>query len=228
MRASTARRRSGPGTASIRTLTSAAPQDLEHRGEEGRLSLGERNQVREFATISIGTQGGGLATAIGSDNLFMNYSHVGHDCRIGDHVILANGVALAGHVIIADHAIISGLAAVAQFVRVGESAFVGGGSMVVMDVPPFCIANGDRAKLKGLNLVVLERRGFDAEEIQSLKRGYRLLFQSKLLAAEGVARVRAELGQSPRSLQLAAFIDGTVMVCSATGLSGTASPSSTT
>jgi UDP-N-acetylglucosamine acyltransferase len=184
------------------------PQDLKYRGEEGRLSLGERNQVREFATISIGTQGGGLATAIGSDNLLMNYSHVGHDCRIGDHVILANGVPLAGHVAVEDYAILSGLAAVAQFVRIGESAFVGGGSMVVMDVPPFCIANGDRAKLKGLNLVGLERRGFDAEEIQSLKRGYRLLFQSKLLAAEGVARVRAELGKSPRSLQLAAFIDG--------------------
>ena len=184
------------------------PQDLKYRGEEGRLSLGDRNQVREFATISIGTLGGGLATAIGSDNLFMNYSHVGHDCRIGDHVILANSVPLAGHVTIEDHAILSGLAAVAQFVRIGESGFVGGGSMVVMDVPPFCIANGDRAKLKGLNLVGLERRGFDAEEIQSLKRCYRLLFQSKLLAAEGVAQVRAELGQSPRSLQLAAFIEG--------------------
>src|SRR5678815_4943345 len=130
-----------------------------------------------------------METAVGDDNLFMNNSHVGHDCRIGDHVILANGVPLAGHVTVEDHAILSGLAAVAQFVRIGESAFVGGGSMVVMDVPPFCIASGDRAKLKGLNLVGLERRGFDAEEIQSLKRGYRLLFQSKLLVAEGVARV---------------------------------------
>jgi UDP-N-acetylglucosamine acyltransferase len=184
------------------------PQDLKYRGEEGRLSIGDRNQIREFATLSIGTLGGGLATTIGSDNLLMNYSHVGHDCHVGDHAILANGVPLAGHVTVEDHAILSGLAAVAQFVRIGESAFVGGGSMVVMDVPPFCIANGDRAKLKGLNLVGLERRGFDAEEVQALKRSYRVLFQSKLLAAEAVARVRAELGGSPRSLQLAAFVEG--------------------
>src|SRR5690606_20123945 len=126
------------------------PQDLKYEGEEGRLVLGDRNQVREFATLSIGTSHGGLVTAIGDDNLLMNYSHVGHDCRIGNRVILANGVPLAGHVQIADYAILSGLAAVAQFVRIGESAFVGGGSMVVMDVPPFCMANGDRAKLKGL------------------------------------------------------------------------------
>jgi UDP-N-acetylglucosamine acyltransferase len=183
------------------------PQDKKYQGEEGRLTLGDRNLVREFATLSIGTEGGGLETAVGSENLFMNYSHVGHDCRIGDHVILANGVPLAGHVTIEDFAILSGLAAVAQFVRVGESAFVGGGSMVVMDVPPFCMANGDRAKLKGLNLVGLERRGLGAEEIQALKRSYRLLFQSKLLAAEAVARVRAELADSPRCLQLAAFVE---------------------
>lgn len=183
------------------------PQDLKYRGEEGRLRLGDRNQVREFATLSIGTAHGGLETRIGSDNLFMNYSHVGHDCQIGDHVTLANGVPLAGHVRVEDHAILSGLAAVAQFVVIGESSFVGGGSMVVMDVPPFCMANGDRAKLKGLNLVGLERRGFSADEIRNLKRSYRLLFQSKLLVAEAIAQVRSELASSPRSLQLAAFVE---------------------
>jgi UDP-N-acetylglucosamine acyltransferase len=183
------------------------PQDLKYRGEEGQLLLGDRNQIREFATLSIGTAGGGFVTQLGDDNLLMNYSHVGHDSRIGNHAILANGVPLAGHVTVDDHAILSGLAAVAQFVRIGESAFVGGGSMVVMNVPPFCMANGDRAKLKGLNLVGLERRGFDAAEIKALKRGYRILFQSKLLVAEGVAQVRAELAESPRSLQLAAFVE---------------------
>jgi UDP-N-acetylglucosamine acyltransferase len=168
--------------------------------------MGERNSVREFATISIGTTGGGMQTEVGSDNLFMNSSHVGHDCRIGSHVILANGVPLAGHVTIGDYAIVSGLAAVAQFVRIGESAFIGGGSMVVMDVPPFCMANGDRARLVGLNVIGLERRAMDAEEIKALKRCYKLLFQSKLRVAEAVERVAAEIPEQPRCAQLAAFV----------------------
>jgi UDP-N-acetylglucosamine acyltransferase len=135
----------------------------------------------------------------------MNNSHVGHDCRLGDHIVLANGVALAGHVLVEDHAIVSGLAAIAQFVRVGESAFVGGGSMVVMDVPPYCMANGDRAKLVGLNVVGLERRGFSAEQVSELKRAYRLLFQSKLLARDAVERIRSELAGSPLAQALAEF-----------------------
>lgn len=183
------------------------PQDLKYRGERGELVLGDRNLVREFATLSIGTAGGGMRTVVGNDNLFMNYSHVGHDCRIGDFVRVANGVPLAGHVEVGDHAIVSGLAAVAQFVRIGESAFIGGGSMVVMDVPPFCIANGDRARLKGLNLVGLERRGFPAEEIQALKRAYRWLFQSKLLVSEALARIRSELAASPGCARLADFVE---------------------
>jgi UDP-N-acetylglucosamine acyltransferase len=181
------------------------PQDRKYRGEDSRLVLGDRNHVREFASVSVGTEGGGMETVIGDDNLFMNNSHVGHDCRVGNDVVLANGVALAGHVVIGDHAIVSGLAAVAQFVRVGESAFVGGGSMVVMDVPPFCMANGDRAKLVGLNVVGLERRGFTAEQVSELKRAYRLLFQSKLLARDAVERIRGELAGSALALALADF-----------------------
>jgi UDP-N-acetylglucosamine acyltransferase len=161
--------------------------------------------VREFASVSLGTEGGGMETVVGSDNLFMNSSHVGHDCRIGNHIVLANGVPLAGHVLIDDHAIVSGLAAVAQFVRVGESAFIGGGSMVVMDVPPYCMANGDRAKLVGLNVVGLERRGFGAEQVSALKRAYRLLFQSKLLARDAVERIRIELADSALAQTLAEF-----------------------
>jgi UDP-N-acetylglucosamine acyltransferase len=117
-----------------------------------------------------------------------------------------NGVALAGHITVDDYAIISGLAAVAQFVRIGESVFVGGGSMVVMDVPPFCIANGDRAKLVGLNLVGLERRGFDAEQVSELKRAYKLLFQSKLLARTAIERIRTEVASSPNAQRLADFV----------------------
>ena len=153
-----------------------------------------------------GTAGGGMATRVGDDNLFMNYAHVGHDCQIGNHVHVVNGVALAGHIVAEDHAIISGLAAVAQFVRIGESAFIGGGSMVVMDVPPFCMANGDRAKLVGLNVVGLERRGFTAEQVSALKRAYKLLFQSKQLARDAVENIRAELASSPQALHLADFV----------------------
>ena len=140
-------------------------RDRKYDGEESRLVLGDKNQVREFASLSLGTAGGGMETVIGDENLFMNNSHVGHDCRIGSHTRLANGAALAGHVTVDDHAIVSGLAAVAQFVHIGESAFLGGGSMVVMDVPPYCMANGDRAKLIGLNVVGLERRGFSAQQL---------------------------------------------------------------
>ncbi len=181
------------------------PQDKKYRGEPSRLVIGARNSIREFATVSVGTEGGGMETVIGDDNLLMNNSHVGHDCRIGSRTVLANSVALAGHVKVDDYAIISGLAAVAQFVHIGESAFIGGGSMVVMDVPPFCMANGDRAKLVGLNVVGLERRGL-AEEIAPLKRAYRLLFANKLLAREAVERIRTELSSSPAALALADFV----------------------
>jgi UDP-N-acetylglucosamine acyltransferase len=183
------------------------PQDLKYRGEESRLRIGDRNMIREFASLNLGTEGGGMETVVGNDNLLMMYSHVAHDCRLGDRVILANGVPLAGHVTIDDHVIVSGLAAVAQFVHIGESAFVGGGSMVVMDVPPFCVANGDRAKLKGLNLVGLERRGFSPEQTSELKRAYRVLFQSKLLARDAIERVRKDLATSPHAQQLAAFVE---------------------
>lgn len=182
------------------------PQDLKFRGEPGRLEMGDRNLVREYASLSIGTEGGGLVTRVGNDNLFMNYSHLGHDCRVDDHVHLVNGVAVAGHVSLGSHAIVSGLAAVAQFVRIGEGAFVGGGSMVVMDVPPFCMANGDRARLVGLNAVGLERRGFTPERIAELRRAYKTLFQSKMLARDAIEKIRAEQAGSPEALALADFV----------------------
>ncbi|MFM7140519.1 MAG: acyl-ACP--UDP-N-acetylglucosamine O-acyltransferase, partial [Alphaproteobacteria bacterium] len=183
-----------------------SPQDLKFRGEPGRLEMGDRNLVREYASLSIGTEGGGLVTRVGNDNLFMNYSHLGHDCQVEDHVHLVNGVAVAGHVSLGSHAIVSGLAAVAQFVRIGEGAFIGGGSMVVMDVPPFCMANGDRARLVGLNAVGLERRGFEADRIAHLRRAYKTLFQSKMLARDAIEKIRAEQGDSPDALALASFV----------------------
>ena len=187
-------------------VVGSVPQDTKYAGEDSRLTIGDRNRIREFATISVGTRGGGMETRLGDDNLLMNYSHVGHDCRIGSSVVLVNSSGLSGHIEIGDHAIVSGHAAVAQFVRIGESAFIGGGSMVVMDVPPYCLANGDRAALKGLNTVGLERRGFAAEEIRDLKRAYKILFQSKLRAGQAVEAVQSEFGKSSRSGEMADFL----------------------
>ena len=188
-------------------IVGATPQDLKYHGEPGRLLLGDHNQIREFATLSIGTESGGMETVLGDQNLIMNYAHVGHDCRLGNGVVLANGVQLAGHVTVQDHAIVSGLAAVAQFVTIGNTAFVGGGSMVVMDVPPFCMANGDRARLVGLNTVGLERRGVGPDETRALKRAFQILFKAKERVTEAVARIRTELADSPASLELAAFVE---------------------
>lgn len=183
------------------------PQDLKFDGEPGRLVVGDRNLIREYVTLSLGTSAGGMETVVGNENLFMNFSHVAHDCRIGNGCRLANGAQLAGHVSLGDHAIVSGLAAIAQFVRVGESAFLGGGSMVVMDVPPFCLANGDRAKLTGLNVVGLERRGFAAEDISALKQAYRILFRSKTLVKDAIVEIRRDLADSAHSQELARFIE---------------------
>jgi UDP-N-acetylglucosamine acyltransferase len=184
----------------------AEPQDLKYRGEPSRLVLGDRNIVREFSTMNPGTSGGGMVTTIGNDNLVMNYAHVGHDSRIGNRCILANSSALAGHVTLEDFVFVGGLAAVHQFVHVGESALLGGGAMVTHDVPPFCNASGDRARLRGLNVIGLRRRGFDAARIKSIKRAYRVLFDSDLPLAEARERCAAELGAYPDVGRMLVFI----------------------
>lgn len=175
----------------------AAPQDLKYAGEDTELIIGDDNQIREFTTLHIGTAGGGGATRIGSRNLFMANSHVAHDCVVGNGCILANSAALGGHVTVEDHVIFSGLTAVHQFTRVGRHAFVAGGAMVVMDVPPYCMAQGDRAELVGLNTVGLERHGFTEAQIGRIKEAYKILFRSKLQMAEAVARIKAEMGGNP-------------------------------
>jgi UDP-N-acetylglucosamine acyltransferase len=184
----------------------AEPQDLKYRGEESRLEIGDRNIIREFATLNPGTTGGGMVTTIGSDTLLMNYAHVGHDCHVGSHCVLANSATLAGHVTVEDYVIVGGLAAIHQFVRVGESAILGGGAMVIFDVPPFCNASGDRARLRGINVIGLKRRGFDAEQLRAIKGAYRLLFVSGTPFAEARARVAAELHHSPEVERLLAFL----------------------
>jgi UDP-N-acetylglucosamine acyltransferase len=184
----------------------AVPQDLKYRGEPSTLELGDDNIVREFASLNPGTAGGGMRTRVGSGCLFMVSSHVAHDCLVGDHVVLANGAALGGHVEVHDYGIIGGLAGVHQYVRVGESALCAAGAMVSMDVPPFCTAAGDRARLHGLNVVGLRRRGFGAETIGALKRAYRLLFQGGGARRQALARARAAVGGVPEVARLLDFV----------------------
>lgn len=184
----------------------AQPQDLKYAGEDTELHLGDQNLVREFTTLHTGTAGGGGVTRIGSRNLFMAYAHVAHDCQVGNDCVLANAATLGGHVEVGDHVILGGLSAVHQFTRVGQHAFVAGGSMVVMDVPPYCIAQGDRAELAGVNSVGLSRRGFGEEQIGRVKEAYRVLFRSKLPLDEALEQLRTELGGHPEIDTLISFV----------------------
>jgi UDP-N-acetylglucosamine acyltransferase len=168
------------------------PQDLKYHGEPSRLTIGERNIIREYVTMQPGTEGGGMITSIGDDCLFMVGSHVAHDCRIGNHVILANNATLAGHVIIDDYAIIGGLSAIHQFVRIGAHAIIGGMSGVENDVIPYGLVKGDRAKLSGLNLIGLKRRGFSATTIQGLREAYRMVFETLEITGQTLSDRAAE------------------------------------
>ena len=163
------------------------PQDMKYRGESSDLVIGERNVVREQVTMNPGTEGGGMTTRVGDDCLFMVGAHVAHDCQLGNRVILANHVALAGHVLVEDFAILGGLSGIHQYVRIGKHAMVGGASAVDNDVIPYGSAMGNRARLIGLNLVGLKRRGFSQESIHGLRNAYRLLF-----AEEGTMGERIE------------------------------------
>ncbi len=165
------------------------PQDLKFKGEQSRLVIGARNMIREGVTMNPGTEGGGMVTEVGSDCLFMAQSHVAHDCRIGNHVIMANAATLGGHCIVEDHVILGGLSAAHQFVRVGAYAFIGGMSGAEADVIPFGMVRGVREGLTGLNLVGLKRHGFGRDEIHGLRRAYRMLFSSEGTLQERVAAV---------------------------------------
>jgi UDP-N-acetylglucosamine acyltransferase len=183
------------------------PQDLKYRGEETWLRIGDRNIIREFATLQPGTVSGINETVIGNENLFMAYCHVAHDCVVGNRVIMANGSTLAGHVAVEDYAILGGLSAVHQFTRIGESAMLSGGAMVGQDVPPYTIAAGDRARVRGVNLVGLRRRGFSEESIALVKKAYRILVFSRLRLADALRRIREELPPGPEILHFVDFIE---------------------
>ena len=184
----------------------AIPQDKKYRDEESALLIGDQNVIREFTTLNPGTAGGGMVTRIGDGNLFMAYSHVAHDCQIGNGVVLANCATLGGHVVLENYVGVGGLVGVHQFTRIGESAYLGAGSMVSLDVPPYCTAVGDRAHLHGLNLVGLKRRGWTNEQITLLKRSYRILFSEGLPLKEALTAVRETAANAPAILHLANFI----------------------
>jgi UDP-N-acetylglucosamine acyltransferase len=184
----------------------APPQDLKYHGEETALVLGDENTIREFTTLHTGTvQGGGL-TKVGNKNLFMAYTHVAHDCVIGNGNIFPNAATLAGHVEIGDHVHLGALAAVHQFTRIGDHAFIAGGAMVVMDVPPFCMAQGDRAELAGINQVGLKRHGYTDEQQARIKDAYRILFRSKMGLNEAISQLREGMGQHEEIALLLGFI----------------------
>jgi UDP-N-acetylglucosamine acyltransferase len=165
------------------------PQDLKYRGEKTRLVIGRKNIFREFVTIHRGTQGGGGLTSIGDRNLFMAYTHVAHDCRIGNDTIFGNAATLGGHVWVEDFATISAFSGVHQFCRVGEHAFVGGYSVVTKDAMPFAKTVGNRARIYGLNTIGLMRRGFTEETLSKLKRAYRYLLVSKLTTSRALRQI---------------------------------------
>ena len=184
-----------------------APQALAYRGEKTFLTLGDQNIVREFVTLNRGTAGGGGKTVIGNQNLFMAYSHVAHDCHLGNQVILANGATLAGHITIEDHAIIGGLSAVHQFCRIGTHAFISGMTGITLDVPPYMLASGSRARLFGPNTVGLKRFHFSEASMKALKKAYRIIFRSDLTLEKAVKQVKEDgISQLPEVQHLLQFI----------------------
>lgn len=170
----------------------AIPQDLKFHGEETTLKIGDRNRIREFVTIHLGTEDGGGETIIGDDGLFMAYSHVAHDCRVGNHVILANAATLAGHCEIDDFAIMGGLSAAHQFTRIGCHVMISGGSMMAQDIAPYSIVQGDRAKTVGINLTGLKRRGFSLQALSNIKNMYKIVFRSNLKLEEAISQIESQ------------------------------------
>src|SRR5690242_14665771 len=167
-------------------------QDLKYRGEPTYLELGDDNTFREFVTINRSTLETGC-TRVGSRGNFLAYSHIGHDCLVGDAVVFSNNGTLAGHVEVGDHAVIGGLTAVHQFCRIGRFAITGGCSKIVQDVPPFLIADGNPAEIRGINLVGMERAGFPPESMKAIKEAFRLLYRSKLNTRQAIEAVRKEV-----------------------------------
>jgi len=184
----------------------SVPQDLKYQGEPSELVIGNRNTIREYVSLNPGTAGGGMITRVGDQNLLMMYCHIAHDCIVGNRNVIANGATLGGHVVIEDFVIVGGLVGIHQFVRIGTGAILGAGSMVSKDVPPYCNATGDRAKLHGLNVEGLKRRGFDKAVIEAIHKAYRIAFHSKLSTAVALIKIKQELPSIPEIDKFVSFI----------------------
>ncbi|MEM8831390.1 MAG: acyl-ACP--UDP-N-acetylglucosamine O-acyltransferase [Cyanobacteria bacterium P01_G01_bin.19] len=181
------------------------PQDLKYRGANSQVVIGDRNRIREYVTINRATNEG-EATILGDDNLLMAYSHIGHNCILGNEVIIANSVAIAGHVHVESMAIISGVLGIHQFVHIGKMAMVGGMSRISRDVPPYMMVEGNPAKVRSLNFTGLKRRGFSNDRIRQLKKAYSFLYLKKLTIQEAIACL-SELANDPDIAHLRKFIE---------------------
>jgi len=183
-----------------------APQDLKYKGENSTLVIGARNRIREHVTMNPGTESGGMMTEVGNDCLFMAGTHVAHDCKIGNNVIIANYSAIAGHVHIGDYAIIGGVCGILQFVRIGAHAMIGFMSAVESDVIPYGLVKGDRAALRGLNLIGMQRRGFSSEDISAAREAFRGLFQAQGTLAERISATAIDYGDNELVTEMVEFI----------------------
>jgi len=184
------------------------PQDKKYAGERTELVIGDRNVFREFVTLNRGTGGGGGITTVGNDNWMLAYTHVAHDCQVGNHCVFSNNTTLAGHVTVGDHVIISGFAGAHQFCRIGAHAFLGMGALTNGDVPPFTMVGSDSlGRPRGINSEGLKRRGFDAERIASIKRAYRTLYVAGLPLAEAKVQLAEQARSSEDVAELLAFIE---------------------
>jgi UDP-N-acetylglucosamine acyltransferase len=186
-----------------------APQDLKYKGERAETRIGNRNRIREFVTIHRGTQGGGLVTSIGDDNLLMAYVHVAHDVHIGSRTVLDNAVTFAGHVTVGDWVVMGAFSGVHQFCRIGRHAMIGPHSVITQDVMPFSMTVSEREiRTFGANKIGLERRGFSESSRDALHKAFRLLASGKLNTSQAIERIRAELAPCPEVDELLGFIEG--------------------
>jgi UDP-N-acetylglucosamine acyltransferase len=181
-------------------------QDLKYKGEPTYLEMGSGNTFREFVTVNRSTSSEGT-TAIGDGGNFLAYSHIGHDCTVGDKVVFSNNGTLAGHVQVGDHAVLGGLSAVHQFCRIVRFAITGGCSKIVQDVPPFMIADGNPAEIRGVNLIGLERSNFPPESVKAIKEAFRLIYRSKYNTRQAIEAVRKELPPRDEITQILEFIE---------------------
>ncbi|MEI6322734.1 MAG: acyl-ACP--UDP-N-acetylglucosamine O-acyltransferase [bacterium] len=180
-------------------------QDLKYKEEPTYLEIGDHNSFREFVTVNRGTAPGSI-TRIGNHGTFLAYAHVAHDCTVGNHVIFSNNGTLGGHVLVGDHAVIGGLSGVHQFCRIGEHAIIGGCTKIVQDVPPFMIADGNPAEIRGVNMVGLERRGFSSDAIRELREAYKIIYRSNKNTAQSLEQLRDQFAKSETIGTLISFI----------------------